>query len=88
MGSLQYQFGNFMIVILVTKLSDAIVIPVPIILGLIGVRDGPRVALKSTGEREAGAARATGTAPSLRAAKSCRGQTGSDTVPNTLHELL
>jgi hypothetical protein len=35
MGSLQYQFGNFMIVILVTKLSGAIVIPALIVLGLV-----------------------------------------------------
>jgi len=35
MGSLQYQFGNFMIVNLVTKLSGAIVIHIPIVLGLV-----------------------------------------------------
>jgi hypothetical protein len=35
MGSLQYQFGNFMIVILVTELSGAIVIPIPIVLGRV-----------------------------------------------------
>ena len=35
MGSMQYRSGNFMIVILVTKLSDAIVIPIPIVLGLV-----------------------------------------------------
>ena len=75
MGRLQYQSGNFMIVILVTKLSDAIVIPIPIVLGLCGVTVR---ALHC----------ATGTAPSLRAAKSCRGQAGGDIECTALHELL
>lgn len=51
MVRMQYHFSNFMIVILVMKLSAAIVIPFLIGLGLVVDVTGPRVSLKSTGER-------------------------------------